>query len=146
MWLARHRQSVSNAMPNDELCPEAAISEMTLSLIERPHAASTLREGLTRPERGTPMAKAAKRPQRASASRKRATTVDWAAVRSRLELIAVTLEVPSAEVEAALKSDRALIDFTYRYHQSLDWVILGDLVPMIRRRHRAGVHPEKATH
>jgi hypothetical protein len=81
-----------------------------------------------------PMPKATKPLPRASLSRKRATKVDWAAVRSRLELIAGALDVPSAEVEAALKSDGALIDFVRRYRQSLDWVFCGDLVPMIRAR------------
>ena len=63
--------------------------------------------------------------------------IDLKAVRRRLRLIRAALDLPPAEVEevvAALdEGDEAqLIAFAGMYGQSLDWIILGDLAPMLR--------------
>lgn len=92
------------------------------------------------------MAKAKKPVARSRASLKRASKIDWAAVRARLHLIADALELPPAEIDAALKSDHAIIAFADRYNQSLDYMVCGDLKPMIRGRHRAGGEPADAMH
>ena len=63
--------------------------------------------------------------------------IDWKAVRRRLRLIRAALDLPPAEVEAVIAAlDRGdetqLIAFADRYGQSLDWIIRGDLAPMLR--------------
>jgi len=58
------------------------------------------------------------------------------ALRARLDIIAEALDLPPSEVMAALTSERALIEFAARYNQSLDWLMTGNLIPMIRARAR----------
>lgn len=63
--------------------------------------------------------------------------IDWKAVRRRLRLIRAALDLPPAEVEdiiVALEGgdEAQLIAFAEKYGQSLDWVIRGDLAPMLR--------------
>src|SRR5687768_13838954 len=57
--------------------------------------------------------------------------INWQEVGQRLKIVATALELPSSEVDAALKykGKRAgpLVDFARRYHQSLDWLIMGDI-------------------
>jgi hypothetical protein len=54
------------------------------------------------------------------------------AIRARLNMIAVALELPSSEVKEAMKGLPALIDFANRHNQSLDYIIHGNIVPMLR--------------
>jgi hypothetical protein len=63
--------------------------------------------------------------------------IDWKAVRRRLRLIRAALDLSPAEVEAVLVAldggdETQLIAFAGKYGQSLDWIIRGDLAPMLR--------------
>lgn len=54
------------------------------------------------------------------------------AIRARLQVIAGALDLPSSEVDEAMKSQPALIAFANRHNQSLDYIMLGNIVPMLR--------------
>ena len=64
-------------------------------------------------------------------------TVDWNAVRRRLRLIRAALGLPTAEVEAVINAlntgnEANLIAFADQHGQSLDWIVRGDLAPMLQ--------------
>jgi uncharacterized tellurite resistance protein B-like protein len=63
--------------------------------------------------------------------------IDWKAVRRRLRLIRAALGLPAAEVEAVINAldtgnEANLVAFADRHGQSLDWIVRGDLVPMLQ--------------
>jgi hypothetical protein len=63
--------------------------------------------------------------------------IDWKAVRRRLRLIRAALDLRPAEVEEVVVAldggdEAQLIAFADKYGQSLDWIIRGDLAPMLR--------------
>ena len=63
--------------------------------------------------------------------------IDWKAVRRRLRLIRAALDLPLAEVNEVVVAldggdEAQLIAFADKYGQSLDWIIRGDLAPMLR--------------
>lgn len=62
--------------------------------------------------------------------------VDWNKIRARVEVAADSLDIPDTEVEAACANDDGLLAFAARHNQSLDWLVLGDLRPMLRMRAR----------
>jgi hypothetical protein len=55
-------------------------------------------------------------------------------VRERIRAIAVALELPDPdhEVETARASDEATVEWAVQHNQSLDWIWLGNPVPMFR--------------
>jgi hypothetical protein len=66
---------------------------------------------------------------------------DWNAIRARVEVVADVLRLRDDEIEAALADPETgypLVDFALRHHQSLDWLVLGDVRSMIAAR--AGDH------
>lgn len=60
--------------------------------------------------------------------------IDWNAIQARCEVIADALEPDYAEVETIRADETALIAFALRHHQSLDWIVAGDVWPMLRSR------------
>ena len=60
--------------------------------------------------------------------------LDHNAVQARLEVIVDALELPHDEVALAMSSDEELISFAARHGQSLDYIWLGDVRPMLRGR------------
>jgi hypothetical protein len=63
--------------------------------------------------------------------------VDWNAIRRRLRLIRAALGLPAAEVEAVIDelnvgNEANLIAFAHKHGQSLDWIVRGDLAPMLQ--------------
>jgi hypothetical protein len=58
-------------------------------------------------------------------------------VQARIELVAMELLLPDAEVPDATDED-GLIDFARRHGQSLDWLVMGDVRGMIRRMAKVG--------
>ena len=61
-------------------------------------------------------------------------SIDRNAILARLEVVADVLELGYAEVIAASENDDALIDFAVRHNQSIDWLILGNVRPMLKDR------------
>ena len=64
--------------------------------------------------------------------------IDWKAVRRRLRLIRAALDLPPDYVEEVVASlDRGdetqLIAFAQKHGQSLEWILTGDLVTMLRK-------------
>ena len=64
--------------------------------------------------------------------------IDWKAVRRRLRLIRAALDLPPDYVEEVVASlDRGdetqLIAFAQKHGQSLEWILTGDLVMMLRK-------------
>lgn len=60
----------------------------------------------------------------------------------RLQLIAEALDLPEWEIDLALASEAGLVEFAERYDQSLDYIVKGDLQPMLRtlcKRRTAGL-------
>ena len=60
--------------------------------------------------------------------------LDHNAVKARLEVIVDALELPHDEVGRAMSCDEELISFAARHGQSLDYIWLGDIKPMLRSR------------
>ncbi len=64
--------------------------------------------------------------------------IDWPAVRERIAYAGDVLEIPPAEVRAVLAlpdselADQALIAFGTEHGISLDWLIGGEIAPMMR--------------
>lgn len=52
-------------------------------------------------------------------------------VRARIRVIGKVLRLSDAEVDAAMKTDAALISFANRHNQSLDWIVRGKAELMI---------------
>lgn len=61
-----------------------------------------------------------------------ANRVDWNVSRARVEVIADTLGLNYSEVDEALATEEALIEFAERHNQSLDWILIGDVRNLIR--------------
>lgn len=68
------------------------------------------------------------------ARRRRLKRSSPAVVRRRLEIVADALRLPRYEIDRAMADDDVLVDFSIRYNQSLDWIVLGDLRGMICSR------------
>jgi hypothetical protein len=50
----------------------------------------------------------------------------------RLQLIAEALDLPESEIDIAMASESGLFEFADRYGQNLDYIVRGDLMPMLR--------------
>ena len=66
------------------------------------------------------------------------SAIDWAAVRRRLRFIGSALELAPTEVEEVIAeladgNEAKLLAFANRYGQSLEWIVTGNLVPMLRK-------------
>jgi hypothetical protein len=66
------------------------------------------------------------------------SAIDWAAVRQRIRLIGAALELPPTEIEEVVAelargNETKLFAFAERYGQSLQWIVTGDLAPMLRK-------------
>jgi len=64
--------------------------------------------------------------------------IDWIAVRRRLRLVRAPLDLPPKDVETIIDNlargdETKLIEFAEAYGQSLEWIIRGDVVPMLRK-------------
>ena len=64
--------------------------------------------------------------------------IDWAAVRRRLRFIGSALELAPTEVEGVIAeltkgNEAKLFAFAQKHGQSLEWIVTGDLVPMLRK-------------
>jgi len=65
-------------------------------------------------------------------------SLNLAAVRLRVELVADALALPASEVERAMRNpEQSLIHFAAMHGQSIDWLLLGDVRGMVRERHGA---------
>jgi hypothetical protein len=65
----------------------------------------------------------------------------WDAIQARLEVVIDALELPYSEIHWTNDDDSEvrlseLIEFAKRCGQSLDWIIEGDVRPMLRRAWR----------
>lgn len=83
-----------------------------------------------------------------------AMSIDWQAVRTRIVEAGKALDIPESEVGALarlsdrrLNDDREFLDFASRNAISLDWLIDGDVAPLLRnfRRSRSGNDDELFT-
>ena len=66
------------------------------------------------------------------------SAIDWAAVRRRLRFVGSALELAPTEVEEVIAelakgNEAKLFAFAKRYGQSVEWIVTGDLVPMLRK-------------
>ena len=64
--------------------------------------------------------------------------IDWAAARRRLRYIGSALELAPKAVEDVIAdlargNEAKLIAFAEKHGQSLEWIVTGDLVPMLRK-------------
>lgn len=71
-------------------------------------------------------------PGQAQPSRNILQMVDWNAVGARIEVVADSLCLSQEEIEAATASEDGLLAFVEQHNQSLDWLLLGDMRPMLR--------------
>ena len=61
--------------------------------------------------------------------------IDRNAVNARLEVIVDALDLPSFEYESATDGGgNGILSFAERHGQSLDWIVFGDVRPMLRER------------
>jgi|tagenome__1003787_1003787.scaffolds.fasta_scaffold19651260_1 hypothetical protein len=63
--------------------------------------------------------------------------IDWAAVRRRIRFIGSALGLAPTQIEEVLAeiakgNEAKLIAFAETHGQSLDWIVTGDLAPMVR--------------
>jgi hypothetical protein len=77
--------------------------------------------------------------------------IDLAAVRRRIRLVAAALALRPTEIEdvmvgLATGDEAKLLAFAEMYGQSLDWIVTGDMAPMLRTlaRQARGQVPLKA--
>ena len=67
-----------------------------------------------------------------------ASAIDWAAVRRRIRFIGSALELAPTAVEDVIAelakgNEARLFAFAEKHGQSLEWIVTGDLVPMLRK-------------
>ena len=54
------------------------------------------------------------------------------AIRKRLGIVADALELPASAIEGAMLDEDTLVSFALRHGVSLDWLVFGDVRPMLR--------------
>jgi len=64
--------------------------------------------------------------------------IDWAAVRRRLRFIGSVLGLAPTEIEGVIAeltkgNEAKLFAFAETHGQSLEWIVTGDLVPVLRK-------------